>query len=145
MGDMYIYRKILFFSSDFSVCSMCFSLWERWWLGLAGRLAAGGGRQAAAGHVVGAARVRQKLSQRRFGASAPASGSSSKEWDSARCAAGLASRPIHRWREAWRVAVRKRAGTSLPVLSPRRACAETLPPQPRTARPLRCPPRLACT
>ena len=35
-------------------------------------------------------------------------------------------------------------GRALCVLSPRRACAETLPPRPRTARPPRCPPPLAC-
>ena len=45
----------MFFFFYFSVCSRCSSLRERWWLGSAGRLAAltGGGRQAAARHVVG--------------------------------------------------------------------------------------------
>ena len=63
---------------------------------------------------MGAARVRQRLSQKRLAplhASTPDSGGSSSEWASACCAA-MASMPIHRWRKAWRVAVRRRAGTS---------------------------------
>ena len=80
------------------------------------------------GHVVSAAYVRQKLSQ---GGSAPLHASTpvgpvsaARRW------------PACPWLNA--------SGRALHVLSPRRACAETLPPQPRTVRPPRCPPPLAC-
>ena len=120
----------------------------RWRSGSAGRPPSSpphSRRQAAAGHVVGAAHVRQKLFQRRRRrcthrpppAAVPAESGpvpAARRWPACPSTGG---ERLGAWLNA--------GGRALHVLSPRRACAETLPPQPRTARPPRCPPPLACT